>query len=73
MSPRGFYTKEMIHPHFTTKAYRESDQYKSEIESMYTIAKWFDGLLSLPRKIAMKVWCFATNYYFGGSRNEKKD
>ena len=30
MSPRGYYSKESIHPHFTTEAYRNSDAYKQE-------------------------------------------
>jgi hypothetical protein len=71
MSPRGFYTRESLHPHFTTKAYRESDQYKSEIEAIHTIEVWFKGLLSLPRKIATKVWIWTVAFYLGKTGNHK--
>lgn len=71
MSPRGFYTREAIHPTFTTKAYRESDAGKHEAAMELAIENWFKGLISLPRKFAMKVWVFVTNFYFGSSRNDK--
>lgn len=72
MSPRGYYTKESLHPHFTTKAYKESDAYKNEVAMEIAIENWFKGLIHLPRKIAMKVWVWMV-WYFGPSRNEKKD
>ena len=71
MSPRGFYTKELVNPHFTTRSYMESDQYKSEVEAMHTIEVWFKGLLSLPRKIAMKVWIWTVAFYLGKTGNPK--
>jgi hypothetical protein len=71
MSPRGFYTREMIHPHFTTKAYRESKEGKHEAAMEYAIENWFKGLLSLPRKIAMKVWIWTVAFYLGKTGNSK--
>ncbi len=70
MSPRGFYTKEYIHPHFTSKAYLESDQHKVEIDNViHTIEVW-KKIIGYPRFLAMKVWVFLV-WYFGPSRNQK--
>ena len=71
MSPRGFYTRESIHPTFTTKAYRESDAGKHEAAMEIAIENWFKGLISLPRKIAMKVWYWYTLFYFGRGQDHK--
>ena len=41
MSPRGFYSKESIHPHFTTEAYLNSKAHEKEVESLSNLLlKW---------------------------------
>lgn len=71
MSPRGYYSKESIHPHFTTRSYMESDQHKKEIESLITIENRIRGLLLIPRKIATKVWIWTVAFYLGKTGNPK--
>lgn len=41
MSPRGFYSKESVHPHFTTETYLNSEAHRKEVEAFYQIMlKW---------------------------------
>ena len=39
--PRGFYSKESIHPHFTTNAYKRSPQGLAERAVERRIERWF--------------------------------
>ena len=43
--PMGFYTKESIHPFYTTEKYLESEQHDLEVESLYRfenrLRSWF--------------------------------
>ena len=67
MSPRGYYTKELIHPHFTSDAYKNSDQYKSEVDHYIKAIKVWKKIIGYPRFLAMKVWTIMV-WYFGPSR-----
>jgi hypothetical protein len=41
MSPRGFYQKESVHPHFTSNTYINSEAHKKELESLSNLLlKW---------------------------------
>ena len=59
MSPRGFYTRESIHPHFTTQEYRMSEQGKHEAAIEHTIENCFKGLIQYPAKITKSLWLWA--------------
>jgi hypothetical protein len=59
MSPRGFYTRESIHPHFTTQEYRMSEQGRHEAAIEYTIENYVKGLIQYPAKITKSLWLWA--------------
>ena len=68
MSPRGFYQRESIHPHFTTDEYIQSDQGKTEYATMDKIEKKAEAFLTYPGKLARRVWywiLFKTGYLKG--------
>jgi hypothetical protein len=56
MSPRGFYAKESIHPHFTTDEYIQSEAGKSDYATMDRIEKKLASIVTYPAKIARRVW-----------------
>jgi len=56
MTPRGFYAKESIHPHFTTPEYMASEEYKNELATMDKIEKRAEAIFMYPAKIARRVW-----------------
>jgi hypothetical protein len=56
MSPRGFHQREYISPHFTTNAYKQSDQGKHEAAMEKAVEDWFKGLISVPRKVITKAY-----------------
>jgi hypothetical protein len=49
--PMGFYTKESIHPYYTTEEYMRSDRYKSEIDSIYRIEKVLRSIVKYPQRL----------------------
>jgi hypothetical protein len=56
MSPRGFYQREYISPHFTSSEYLKSDQYQEELKNMAKIDKRFDSLIKYPGIIAKRLY-----------------
>jgi hypothetical protein len=59
MSPRGFYQKEYISPHFTSSEYLKSDQAIDDAATMAKIDKVFDNLVRYPGTIAKRSYiCF---------------
>jgi len=59
MSPRGFYSKELITPYFTSAEYLNSDQAKVDADTMAKIDKTFDSLIKCPGTIAKRSYfCF---------------
>ena len=58
MSPRGFYAKEYISPHFTSSEYLKSDQAKVDAATMDRIDKTFDSLIKYPGTLAKRsyIW-----------------
>jgi hypothetical protein len=56
MSPRGFYTKEYISPHFTSSEYLKSDQAKVDAATMISIDKGFGKLIKYPGQIAKRLY-----------------
>ena len=51
MSPRGFYSKEMITPYFTSSKYIDSDQGKEVLDNYVSIENRLRSILNYPRKI----------------------
>ena len=51
MSPRGFYSKEMITPYFTSSKYIDSDEGKEVIDNYVSIENRLRSILNFPRKI----------------------
>ena len=51
MSPRGFYSKEMITPYFTSQRYIDSDQGKEVLDNYISIDNRLRSILNFPRKI----------------------
>jgi hypothetical protein len=51
MSPRGFYSKEMITPYFTSKRYIDSDEGKEVLDNYVSIENRLRSILNFPRKI----------------------
>ena len=49
MSPRGFYSKEMMTPHFTSERYINSDQGKEEIDQYMSIENKVMSIIRYPR------------------------
>ena len=41
MTPRGFYGKESLHPHFTTPEYKRSPQGQADRAAEKKIEQWF--------------------------------
>ena len=59
MSPRGFYTKEYISPHFTSSEYLKSEQAKDDAATMAKIDRTFASLIKCPGTIAKRSYiCF---------------
>jgi len=58
MSPRGFYSKELITPHFTSSEYLKSDQARVDADTMAKIDKTFGSLIRYPGTIAKRsyIW-----------------
>jgi hypothetical protein len=56
MSPRGFYSKELITPYFTSAKYKESDQAKKDAATMDRIDKRFASLIKYPGQIAKRFY-----------------
>jgi hypothetical protein len=56
MSPRGFYTKEYISPHFTSSEYLKSEQAKDDAATMYKIDRVFASLIKYPGQIAKRLY-----------------
>jgi hypothetical protein len=56
MSPRGFYTKEYISPHFTSSEYLKSDQAKVDANTMAKIDRQFASLIKYPGQIAKRFY-----------------
>jgi hypothetical protein len=56
MSPRGFYTKEYMSPHFTSSEYLKSDQAKVDAATMISIDKVFGKLIKYPGQIAKRLY-----------------
>lgn len=57
MSPRGFYQREYLHPHFTTMAYRNSEAGKKEAALERTIVNNITKIFKFP----LKVWAAIKN------------
>jgi hypothetical protein len=55
MSPRGFFGKESIHPHFTTEEYRNSDQHQREIDSYIAMENKIKAWFGYPGLLWMKI------------------
>jgi hypothetical protein len=55
MSPRGFWSRESIHPHFTSEEYLNSDQHKKEIDRYIAMEKRLRSWFGYPRFLAIKV------------------
>ena len=51
MSPRGFYSKEMITPYFTSKKYIDSDECQEVLDNYVSIENRLRSILNFPRKI----------------------
>ena len=51
MSPRGFYSKEMITPYFTSSKYIDSDEGKEVLDNYISIENRLRSILNYPRKI----------------------
>jgi hypothetical protein len=51
MSPRGFYSKEMITPYFTSKRYIDSDECQEVLDNYVSIENRLRSILNFPRKI----------------------
>ena len=50
--PRGFYTREILHPYFTTKEYQASDQYRHEVEAMLRMQdRWHKAMEALKKTL----------------------
>lgn len=56
MSPRGFYQKEYIAPHFTSSEYLKSEQAKKDADTMAKIDKTFASLIKYPGQIAKRFY-----------------
>ena len=56
MSPRGFYTKEYISPHFTSSEYLKSEQAKKDADTMINIDRIFVNLIKCPGTIAKRSY-----------------
>ena len=56
MSPRGFYQKEYISPHFTSSEYLKSDMAKEDAATMAKIDKTFASLIKYPGQIAKRLY-----------------
>jgi hypothetical protein len=54
MSPRGFYSREFINPHFTSERYLASDQHKIDLNTMSNIDKVIKVWLGYPRFLIIK-------------------
>ncbi len=49
MSPRGFFGKESVHPHFTTEEYMNSDQHQAEVDHYIAMEKKIKAWFGYPR------------------------
>jgi hypothetical protein len=56
MSPRGFYQKEYIAPHFTSSEYLNSEQAKKDADTMINIDRVFVSLIKYPGQIAKRFY-----------------
>jgi hypothetical protein len=56
MSPRGFFQKEYISPHFTSGEYLKSEQAKVDAATMAKIDKTFTSLIKYPGQIAKRLY-----------------
>jgi hypothetical protein len=58
MSPRGFYSKELITPYFTSSEYKKTEQYKHEIELIARISNKISSLTiaKIFRYLALKMF-----------------
>jgi hypothetical protein len=56
MSPRGFYTKEYISPHFTSSEYLKSDQGQKEMANLYKVNSTLVSLIKYPGQIAKRFY-----------------
>jgi hypothetical protein len=56
MSPRGFYTKEYIAPHFTSSEYLKSEQGQKEMANLYKVNRTFVNLVKYPGQIAKRFY-----------------
>lgn len=54
MTPRGFFQKESIHPHFTTEEYLNSDQHQKEIDSYIAMENRLRSWFGYPRFLWIK-------------------
>lgn len=55
MSPRGFFSKEMITPYFTSERYVNSDQGKQGIDYYISIENKAKATLKYPQKIWFRI------------------
>jgi peptide subunit release factor 1 (eRF1) len=55
MSPRGFYQREFLHPHFTTMAYKKSEAGKREAELERTIENSITKIFKFPLKVGEAI------------------
>jgi hypothetical protein len=54
MSPRGFFSKESIHPYFTSEEYVNSDQHQRDIDSYIAMEKRLRSWFGYPRFLWIK-------------------
>ncbi len=59
MSPRGFYQREYISPHFTSSEYLTSEQARVDEATMDKIDKTFASLVRYPGQIAKRLYIWA--------------
>jgi hypothetical protein len=56
MSPRGFYQKEYIAPHFTSSEYLKSEQGQKEMANLYKVNRTLASLVKYPGQIAKRFY-----------------
>ncbi len=55
MSPRGFYSKEMITPYFTSERYMNSDQGKEAIDQYISIENGLRSIIKYPQRLWLNL------------------
>jgi hypothetical protein len=55
MSPRGFYSKEMITPYFTSHDYINSNQGKEDLDRYMSMENRLRSIIKYPQKLWLKL------------------